>query len=96
MKKLSYLFVVAGIFAFVACGPSAKEKEAAQHKKDSLRMDSIQKIEAAKEQKRKDSIAKVEMAAKEKAKADSIAMAAKQPKKAPKGHKVVRKLSNNP
>ena len=87
MKKLSYLFVVAGIFAFVACGPSAKEKEAAQHKKDSLRMDSIQKVEAAKEQKRKDSIAKIEMAAKQKAHDDSLAMAAEQAKKAPKGKK---------
>ena len=84
MKKLSYLFVVAGIFAFVACGPSAKEKEAAQHKKDSLKMDSIQKVEAAKEAKRKDSIAKIEMAAKEKAKADSIAAAQKAPKKVAK------------
>ena len=62
MKKLSYLFVVAGIFAFVACGPSAKEKEAAQHKKDSLRMDSIQKVEAAKEKAKQDSIAQAEQA----------------------------------
>jgi hypothetical protein len=76
MKKLSYLFVVAGIFAFVACGPSAKEKEKAQRMKDSIRMDSIQKVEAAKELVRKDSIAKVEaIAAKEKAKQDSIAAA---------------------
>ncbi len=91
MKKLSYLFVVAGIFAFVACGPSAKEKEAAQHKKDSLKMDSIQKVEAAKEQLRKDSIAKIELAAKEKAKQDSIAAAAEQAKKAPKGKKAAVK-----
>ena len=66
MKKIFYLFVVAGTFAFVACRPSAKEKEAAQHHKDSLKVDSIQKVEVAKEMWLKDSIAKVEAAAKEK------------------------------
>ena len=84
MKKLSYLFVVAGIFAFVACGPSAKEKERAQQVKDSLKMDSIQKVEAAKEQVKKDSIAKVEAAAKEQRMKDSLAKAAEEAKKAPK------------
>jgi hypothetical protein len=32
MKKVSFLFVVAGIALFVACGPSKKEKEAAIQK----------------------------------------------------------------
>jgi hypothetical protein len=78
MKKLFTLFVVAGMLSFVACGPSAKEKEAQEQKmKDSLaevhKQDSIAKAEAAQmaaEQAKKDSIAK----------ADSIANAEKDKK----------------
>ena len=41
MKKVSFLFVVAGIALFVACGPSKKEKEAAIEK---AKQDSIANI----------------------------------------------------
>jgi hypothetical protein len=52
MKKLFLSLAVAGMFAFVACGPSAEDL-AAQAKADSLKADSIAKAVA-------DSIAKVE------------------------------------
>ena len=77
MKKVSFLFVVAGIALFVACGPSKKEKEAAIEK---AKQDSINAAVAA--QKQADSIAAVAEqqriqdsinAAIEKAKQDSIA-----------------------
>ena len=75
MKKLFTLFVLAGMMAFVACGPSAEEKAAAEKRvNDSIaavkvqaKQDSIAKVEKAKQ----DSIA----AAAEKAKQDSIAKA---------------------
>lgn len=71
MKKLSYLLVTAGIFAFVACGPSAQEK-AEKARQDSIRIaDSIAQIEAI-EKARMDSIANAE---KEKRIQDSIAKA---------------------
>ena len=80
MKKILSMLLIAGMASFVACGPSAKEKEAKlQHIKDSVKQDSIQKVLAAKEQLKKDSIAKVELAAKEKAKQDSLANLAKKP-----------------
>lgn len=41
MKKAIALFLFAGMFAFVACGPSAKEKE----EKEKARLDSIAKAE---------------------------------------------------
>jgi hypothetical protein len=65
MRKLASLLVVAGMVAFVACGPSA-EQLAEQARLDSLKQDSIAKAQA-------DSVAKV--AAIEKAKQDSIAAA---------------------
>lgn len=82
------MLMLAGMVTFVACGPSAKEKEAAQKMKDSLSNDSIMKVEAAKEQVKKDSIAKVEAEAKAKRIADSIAEAAKAPKKMVKKVKI--------
>lgn len=44
MKKLFTLVAVAGMFTFVACGPSAEEKAAAEKAKQ----DSIAAVEAAK------------------------------------------------
>ena len=85
MKKLFAMFVVAGMVAFVACGPSAEEK-AEKARQDSIRIaDSIAKVEAEK-QRVADSIAMAEQAAKEKAIADSIA-AAEANKKGGKGKK---------
>jgi hypothetical protein len=63
MKKLIALVLVAGMAAFIACGPSKKDKEKAKAKQDSLRLDSIAKVRVAyslaaveKENKRLDSI----------------------------------------
>lgn len=85
MKKLFSIFLLAGMMAFVACGPSAEEKAAAEKRvQDS--------ITAVKEQAKQDSIAAVEKAkqdsiaaAVEKAKQDSIAAA--EAAKAKKGTK---------
>ena len=83
MKKLVALFVIAGMVSFVACGPK-KDKEAEQKKLDSLKKDSIAKVEKAKT----DSIALV-------AKNDSIAkadsLAKKDEKKDKKDKKDVKK-----
>lgn len=77
MKKAIALFLFAGMFAFVACGPSAKEKEA----QEKARLDSIAKAEreafvadslAKREAFLKDSLAKREEFLK-----DSLANAAK-------------------
>jgi len=71
MKKLASLLLVAGMVAFVACGPSAEEKAAMEKaKQDSI--DAATKavqdsITMAAEQAKMDSIAK--------AQADSIAAA---------------------
>jgi hypothetical protein len=73
MKKLFSLLVIAGMFAIVACGPSAEEKAA----KEKAKADSIAAVQKAKE----DSIAAVQkakddsIAAVQKAKEDSIAAA---------------------
>jgi hypothetical protein len=65
MKKLLFSLAVAGMFVFVACGPSEAEK-AEQARLDSIRVaDSLALI-----QKQADSIATIE-----KAKADSVALA---------------------
>ncbi len=48
--------------ALVACGPSAAEKEKAQHLKDSLHADSLAKVEAAKMQAAADSAAAAQAA----------------------------------
>ncbi len=66
MKKLLSLIAVAGIFAFVACGPSAEEKAAAEQKIQ----DSIAQVE---QQRINDSIAAAEQAVN-----DSIAAAEQQ------------------
>ncbi|HRY33477.1 MAG TPA: hypothetical protein P5531_10965 [Bacteroidales bacterium] len=74
MKKIFMLFIVAGMFSFLACGPSAEEKAAAEK----ARQDSIN---AVIEKAKADSIAAVEqaradsMAAAEQARQDSIAAA---------------------
>ena len=83
MKRLASLMLVAGTLAFVACGPSAEEKEKARQ--DSIaKADSIAAvqavIQAAKEKMEQDSI----MAVQEKAKADSIAKAEEEGKKGKK------------
>ena len=81
MKKLFSLLVVAGALTFVACGPSAEEKAAAEKAKQ----DSIAAVEQAKA----DSIALIEkatadsIAAVEKAKADSLALALEAEKNKP-------------
>ncbi len=76
MKKLFSLFVIAGMAALIACGPSAEEKAA----KEKAKQDSI----AAAQKKIDDSIAAVQQkiddsiaAVKEQAKQDSIANAGK-------------------
>jgi len=78
MKKLFAFFLFAGMVAFIACGPSAEEKAAAEKaKQDSInaaiemvKQDSINAAEQAKQ----DSIAAV---AAEQARQDSIAAAEK-------------------
>jgi len=80
MKKLFALLVVAGMVAFVACGPK-KDKEAEQKRLDSLKADSLAQVEKA--QKDADSIAAAQKAQAEadSLKADSIAKADKKGKK---------------
>jgi len=63
MKKFLTLIAVAGIFTFVACGPSAEQKAAAEKAK----ADSIAKA---------DSMNRAQQASMMKAKSDSIAKAA--------------------
>jgi hypothetical protein len=63
MKKLLALALVAGMVAFVACGPSKKDQEA----KEKAKQDSIKAAEKAK--KEADSLASVE---KEKRRLDSL------------------------
>ena len=81
MKKLLSLIAVAGIFAFVACGPSAEEKAAAEQKiQDSIAQVEQQRINdsiAAAEQAVNDSIA----AAEQQRINDSIAAAEAKPAK---------------
>ncbi|MEI6695231.1 MAG: hypothetical protein WCO13_04095 [Bacteroidota bacterium] len=81
MKKLLSVIAVAGMFAFVACGPSAEQKQAAADKiiADSIAVaDSIAKVgQAAAEQLVKDSIAAVDA----KRIQDSIAAAEAKPAK---------------
>ena len=81
MKKLLSVIAVAGMFAFVACGPSAEQKQAAADKiiADSIAVaDSIAKVgQAAAEQLVKDSIAAVDA----KRIQDSIAAAEAKPVK---------------
>ena len=89
MKKLLGLLVIAGMFTFVACGPSADEIEAKRIADSTHVADSL-----AKEQQKADSIAKAEAAAAaaaeaEKAKQDSIVQAEKNKKG--KGGKKVKK-----
>jgi Flp pilus assembly protein TadB len=63
MKKLLALVLVAGMVAFVACGPSKEDQE----KKEKAKQDSIKAAEKAKTE--ADSLAKVE---KEKNRIDSL------------------------
>jgi hypothetical protein len=81
MKKLLSLIAVAGIFAFVACGPSAEEKAAAEQKiQDSIaqvEQTRIEEEQAAAEQAVNDSIA----AAEQQRIQDSIAAAEAKPAK---------------
>ncbi len=90
MKKLFSLLVIAGMVAFVACGPSAEEKAAAEKAKQDSIAAVQQKIDdsiAAAQQAIDDSIA----AAKQKAIDDSIAKAPK-----PKGTKPATKPAVTP
>jgi len=80
MKKLFTLVAVAGMFTFVACGPSAEEKAAAEKaKQDSIAAveAAVAAEEAAKAQAIADSTAAFSAAeaAKQQATADSIAAA---------------------
>lgn len=76
MKKLFAMFVVAGMVAFVACGPSAEEK-AEKARQDSIALaDSLTNV-AAEQQRLADSTAQAGMVADSLAKADSIANAKK-------------------
>ena len=72
MKKLFAMFVVAGMVAFVACGPSAEEK-AEKARQDSIALaDSLANV-AADQQRLADSTAQAGMVADSLATADSIA-----------------------
>jgi uncharacterized protein YcfL len=72
MKKLFAMFVVAGMVAFVACGPSAEEK-AEKARQDSITMaDSLANV-AAEQTRLADSTAKAAIVADSLAHADSIA-----------------------
>ncbi|MCK9618671.1 MAG: hypothetical protein M0R21_12655 [Lentimicrobiaceae bacterium] len=63
MKRFSQFLVIAGLVSFIACGPSAKEKEAEQRKLDSLKQDSIMKAQAIQDSLYKaDSIVKADSA----------------------------------
>lgn len=64
MKKLLSLFLITGMFAFLACGPSAADKAAAEKRV-------ADSVAAVKQKFTQDSLATVE-----KVKADSIAAAA--------------------
>jgi hypothetical protein len=84
MKKILSMLLIAGMATFIACGPSAKEKEA----KAKATADSIAEVKA---RVAADSIAQV----KAKAKADSIAMVkekAKQDSIASLAKKTVKKV----
>ena len=74
MKKTLTLIAIAGMFAFVACGPSKEEQEKkAQATKDSLAKDSTDKAQAAADKQKAwdDSVANAN-AMKAKAMADSL------------------------
>ncbi len=62
MKKVFTLVALAGLTSLVACGPSKAEQEKAQHIKDSIAQDSLNKIEVAKQEHINDSLKKVEEA----------------------------------
>lgn len=69
MKKVVTLVALAGMFTFVACGPSAEEIA----KIEKAKQDSIAAVES---QKAAEEAARIEAEAKEKAAADSVAAAA--------------------
>ena len=72
MKKLFAMFVVAGMVAFVACGPSAEEK-AEKARQDSIaQADSLANV-AAEQARIADSKTKAKLVADSIAHADSIA-----------------------
>jgi hypothetical protein len=75
MKKVVTIIAIAGAFAFVACGPSAAEKEKAQKMKDSLTKDSTDKAaqKAADAMKKHDDSMKAAAAMKDSTKKDSAA-----------------------
>ncbi len=87
MKKILSLLVVAGMMTFVACGPSAKEKAAAEK----LKQDSIATAMAA--QATQDSLVQAEAAMKaaEAAKQDSIMKAEEAAKTAKPAKKEAKK-----
>ena len=89
MKKLLALTLIAGMVAFVACGPSKKEKEA----KEKAKQDSINAAEKAKRE--ADSLATIEKAkaVKDSLRKDSIAKAEKSK---PKGHASTAKSQGTP
>jgi len=81
MKKVFALFVIAGMVAFVACGPN-KDAEKAKKLKDSLTADSIMKdsiLQAEIAMKTADSLKQI--AVKDSLKKDSIEKAKKGGKK---------------
>jgi len=85
MKKVFSLALLAGMFAFVACGPSKEQQEATEKaKQDSIAMAMEAEkaaAEAQKQQAMQDSINAANAAAKEKATQDSIAAATSKGKK---------------
>ncbi len=85
MKKLFYIPAVLAFAVFAACGPSAAEKAKETARIDSLRNDSILKVEAAAAQAKAEEEQKVQAAndsiAKAKVAADSLAAAAAKPAK---------------
>lgn len=72
MKKSILLLMAAGITAFVACGPSAEEKQRAEQ----ARLDSIETVRIADSTAAAAAAAEAEAAAAKKATEDSLAMVA--------------------
>ena len=84
MKKIFFLFFVAGMFSLISCGPSAEELAAAEKaKQDSIAKVQADSLAAVAEQVRLDSIAAAE--AEQKRINDSIAAAEEAAKKNNKG-----------
>ena len=73
MKKLLYVFATAALTMTMSCGNTEKANQSEKSTEDSLRADSVKKVEMAIEAQRQDSIAKAHQDSIVKARQDSIA-----------------------